>query len=189
MSLPTRGAWIETPGERWPPISHPARRSPHGERGLKRQGTLKVRAEADGRSPHGERGLKQDCGTGGNNLPRRSPHGERGLKLKAEYPDARDKMSLPTWGAWIETIDRRRRRRSCRSLPTRGAWIETLVSRSAPLAPRSLPTRGAWIETLLSVAHCACAVSLPTRGAWIETEDGSSGHQSLGVAPHTGSVD
>ena len=33
------------------------------------------------------------------------------------------------------------------SLPTRGAWIETLTGYYGYIGGASLPTRGAWIET------------------------------------------
>ena len=56
------------------------RRSPQGERGLKRGVTLHNRA-ANGRSPQGERGLKrQDEGREEERAACRSPQGERGLK-------------------------------------------------------------------------------------------------------------
>ena len=56
------------------------------------------------------------------------------------------------------------------SLPSRGAWIETVVRRAACNQYRSLPSRGAWIETGV-VVFCKCLFlkSLPSRGAWIET--------------------
>ena len=121
------------------------------------------------------------------------------------------------------------------SLPTRGAWIETVALSSLIASPMSLPTRGAWIETVwvtsrllggggrsphgerglkhrLGAVFAPPLMSLPTRGAWIETPSrslitliygGRSPHGERGlkpwrrglnphlppVAPHTGSVD
>ncbi len=80
MSLPLWGAWIETS----PPHSHSI--------------------AWPGRSPYGERGLKRMRVTSGAAVTRRSPYGERGLKLAvhaiAFYIVV---LSLPLWGAWIET--------------------------------------------------------------------------------------
>jgi len=99
------------------------------------------------------------------------------------------------------------------SLPSRGAWIETIISimvraavhRRSPHGERglkldeeyrvmvhepSLPSRGAWIEThWWGLAHLCTAASLPSRGAWIETPYLHSNQTSHPVAPLTGSVD
>ena len=99
MSLPARGAWIETVGSRGRqslyPLHEPQRRSPRGERGLKLQAVcIKSSRGSPGRSPRGERGLKprqdEDRRIGRPReietqlerrlLRRRSPRGERGLK-------------------------------------------------------------------------------------------------------------
>ena len=58
MSLPARGAWIETV-ENQRKAYHPAGRSPHGGRGLKRCNTINGKVTIARRSPHGGRGLKQ----------------------------------------------------------------------------------------------------------------------------------
>ena len=152
------------------PSSAEARRSPHGERGLKLATYL---AKANDASSLPTRGAWIEMSA----LPMwpppsssRSPHGERGLKLRRGGGCA--------GGA--------------RSLPTRGAWIEIMRVRTLPSPPwESLPTRGAWIEIprgrgydenyfsrsphgergLKCSADCHLfylyTKSLPTRGAWI----------------------
>ena len=77
-SLPTRGAWIEI-GRCNKIDAKQARRSPHGERGLKLL-SLDTASQVLGRSPHGERGLKYADWIIFVVFDRRSPHGERGLK-------------------------------------------------------------------------------------------------------------
>ena len=57
MSLPARGAWIETCFV-VRATRRPARRSPRGERGLKRSKAGTGTGTEGGRSPRGERGLK-----------------------------------------------------------------------------------------------------------------------------------
>ena len=56
-SLPARGAWVETRTGTFG-RGKIYRRSPQGERGLKRRGRLDVVALVERRSPQGERGLK-----------------------------------------------------------------------------------------------------------------------------------
>ena len=78
-SLSSRRAWIEIPHPFHPRLRR-ARRSPHGERGLKCRQRARIRAQ-ERRSPHGERGLKLlDHLMMARELVGRSPHGERGLK-------------------------------------------------------------------------------------------------------------
>ena len=79
-----------------------ARRSPHGERGLKLSGEFRADPRLDGRSPHGERGLK--CGGAVDR--------NQGWK------------SLPSRGAWIEMLVYCCIDVYLSSLPSRGAWIE-----------------------------------------------------------------
>ncbi len=124
-SLPPRGAWIETAYSTHGPTLATSR-SPHGERGLKREErssvfrallslpprgawieTVARRRQADAhyrRSPHGERGLKPGSGGRRPDCRSRSPHGERGLKRHQIAPPARCVSSLPPRGAWIETL-------------------------------------------------------------------------------------
>ena len=84
-----------------PSTRRPARRSPHGERGLKSCDPLEIVTDS-GRSPHGERGLKCLVVVGGHPDIGRSPHGERGLKF-AEFVDVGlGGLSLSSWRAWIE---------------------------------------------------------------------------------------
>ena len=104
MSLPVWGAWIET--------KSPARavhlmpcRSPCGERGLKHEIDDSI--------------LEYIC---------RSPCGERGLKHAHHVGMDIGVMSLPVWGAWIETEIRLIMARQLGSLPVWGAWIETNAS-------------------------------------------------------------
>ncbi len=122
-SLPLRGAWIETPCSRM--LRRPSSgRSPCGERGLKHylQSTLPRRPS---RSPCGERGLKRRTSSGTAPGRGRSPCGERGLKPMPSPTHPAPPQSLPLRGAWIETIQIRRRIDRLASLPLRGAWIET----------------------------------------------------------------
>jgi len=81
-SLPSRGAWIETPRTEEP-------------------------KRLISRSPHGERGLKHPSNQFRPGVWRRSPHGERGLKLRLTLADDLEIWSLPSRGAWIETACRR----------------------------------------------------------------------------------
>ena len=102
LSLPSRGAWIEIGGAGSEP-GWGARRSPHGERGLKLDASITalwgarslpsrgawIEMDLHGvqlcvgcrRSPHGERGLKSNAPVCFTGPVRRSPHGERGLKF------------------------------------------------------------------------------------------------------------
>ena len=86
MSLPSLGAWIETPDVRVADYI-PRGRSLHWERGLKHY-CANCNAKHEGRSLHWERGLKQSALLG-----RRSR-----------------RMSLPSLGAWIETVEFRLRK-------------------------------------------------------------------------------
>ena len=80
LSLPARGAWVETSLTSGLTKSCGCR-SPQGERGLKPRKSKAAYAPLR-RSPQGERGLKLRCRR--HVMPpaaRRSPQGERGLKL------------------------------------------------------------------------------------------------------------
>ena len=102
-SLPSRGAWIEM-DLWWRRTSESARRSPHGERGLKwllsaRSSGTPLSLPSRGawieiwvipslmygnasRSPHGERGLKLGHQIPGVIVDGRSPYGKRGLQVR-----------------------------------------------------------------------------------------------------------
>ena len=124
-SLPSRGAWIETPSYGMGSTAYVSR-SPHGERGLKlcplratrsaipslpsRGAWIETPAKKGGfspggsRSPHGERGLKRLPVLAFGCIASRSPHGERGLKHNLQgNPPSKLQRSLPSRGAWIET--------------------------------------------------------------------------------------
>ena len=75
------------------------------------------------------------------------------------------------------------------SLPTWGAWIETYWQLSEQTLLLSLPTWGALIETLHIDFIIYMHMSLPTWGAWIETSQHQNNVQVQTVAPHVGSVD
>ena len=99
------------------------------------------------RSPHGERGLKflEDNGIdiGLMSLPTRGAWIEMllwGAAFEAHRP------SLPTRGAWIEIGYGLGLNVALLSLPTRGAWIEMCSCYVTVSSAKSLPTRGAWIE-------------------------------------------
>ena len=106
MSLPARGAWVETScGTTWrtSAASLPARGAWVETRPRRRR-----HKRQPGRSPQGERGLKlreKDAtpAAGG----RRSPQGERGLKQVPQRPTLLQGESLPARGAWVETTTRR----------------------------------------------------------------------------------
>ena len=115
VSLPSRGAWIET-------------RCVRGQCAVWRC-----------RSLRGERGLKLgSCGAVEDDRCR-SLRGERGLKLAIGQRVYVQNTSLPSRGAWIETM-RSQQFFPIRSLPSRGAWIETmpLMSIQALSTRRSL---------------------------------------------------
>ena len=59
------------------------------------------------RSPHGERGLKFFMGVRVLSYNRRSPHGERGLKSVLRYAASQLHASLSSRRAWIEMANRR----------------------------------------------------------------------------------
>ena len=61
MSLPARGAWVETTSENVLELNQDSR-SPQGERGLKPRELLQFDGQRR-RSPQGERGLKQGMRT------------------------------------------------------------------------------------------------------------------------------
>ena len=77
-------------------------------------------------------------------------------------------MSLPAWGAWIET--------SATPQPTKPH-------------PQSLPAWGAWIETVVQWHGALPGLSLPAWGAWIETSSSGVQWSYFSVAPRVGSVD
>ena len=77
-SHPSRGAWIEITRSRLITIIR-SRRTPHGVRGLKFAGCLRLGDHA-GRTPHGVRGLKFALLVEGAGGLGRTPHGVRGLK-------------------------------------------------------------------------------------------------------------
>ena len=78
-------------------------RSPHGERGLKCQGSA-GRYGSHRRSPHGERGLKYDVDVVRGVRISRSPHGERGLKSESTVRAFHGNRSLSSRRAWIEIL-------------------------------------------------------------------------------------
>ena len=82
-------------------LLYPARRAPHGARGLKYH-AAKAGADLSGRAPHGARGLKF-CHADPPVIPGgRAPHGARGLKFPGDVQGANHGKSRPAWGAWIE---------------------------------------------------------------------------------------
>ena len=125
MSLPARGAWVDT-GSAEPRRSVAHRRSPQGERGLKpafdgvallpgweslpargawveTDGSTR-RSGSSGVAPRkGGRGLKPRADGGRIGGRRRSPQGERGLKPLGRVQGHRRLPSLPARGAWVET--------------------------------------------------------------------------------------
>ena len=118
------------------------RRSPHGERGLKSNGSSNC-LPATSRSPHGERGLKFTQRIFDDNIKlRRSPHGERGLKCCIQI------ICNNTW----------------ESLPARGAWIEIQMTFRHYLTNQSLPARGAWIEIYTPQKHQNHVCGRPPHG-------------------------
>jgi len=51
------------------------------------------------------------------------------------------------------------------SLPSRGAWIETLDAEASDAEFTSLPSRGAWIETLMGKQLRLTCVVAPLAGS------------------------
>ena len=102
MSLPARGAWVETRSTRNRMAQ--CSRSPQGERGLKPTRATGGTTPSSRRSPQGERGLKlADRRPHQRQRPRRSPQGERGLKRQLGGDLQARRQSLPARGAWVET--------------------------------------------------------------------------------------
>jgi len=95
----------------------------------------------------------------------RSPHRERGLKPGQAVAGLPGHWSLPSPGAWIETVSRGAARARLRSLPSPGAWIETLGRIGIGSAPASLPSPGAWIETRWRASASALAMVAPLTGS------------------------
>ena len=143
------------------------------------------------RSPHGERGLKHRGERVLTAAEGRSPHGERGLKPQQTVTARRKRRSLPTRGAWIETLENAGLGKfPCGRSPHGERGLKQLKTASRQRLNQSLPTRGAWIETIAAAfAPGAFPESLPTRGAWIETSHSIKSAFGETVAPHTGSVD
>ncbi len=75
------------------------------------------------------------------------------------------------------------------SLPSLGAWIETIYPLDDGRLEMSLPSLGAWIETCFHVESFGVQGSLPSLGAWIETIIGKGDKKATIVAPFIGSVD
>ena len=148
MSLPARGAWIETVLVVCACLSVPGR-SPHGGRGLKpvRRDVIPVPPR---RSPHGGRGLKLKYMRGDTDELRRSPHGGRGLKPGQLIFYTLIAMSLPARGAWIETTSARCRNPAMTSRsPHGGRGLKHIEQFGSAGYVTSLPARGAWIETFI----------------------------------------
>ena len=101
---------------------------------------------------------------------RRSPHGERGLKPCPPFPH--------TW--------------THKSLPSRGAWIETLTLWTVPSIARRSPHGERGLKHVFKHSSRPNSGSLPSRGAWIETypiaavrlvAGGRSPHGERGLKP------
>ena len=69
----------------------------------------------------------------------------------------KEPMSLPAWGAWIETLGLKGSLgKVTLSLPAWGAWIETRSRDLTSQCLTSLPAWGAWIETVLDLRAKSC---------------------------------
>ena len=123
LSLPTRGAWIET--ESLEGLAEASESLPTRGAWIETEKGNINDLIGEGRSPQGERGLKLDGNFGDIAVVSRSPQGERGLKHAKRMVFRCRHRSLPTRGAWIETQSSETQSRKTESLPTRGAWIET----------------------------------------------------------------
>ena len=190
-SLPARGAWVETLRRaRHRPL--PYRRSPQGERGLKRSCRwfdLCIRQSLPARGAWVETQSASTTASRSRSLPARGAW----VETSASTRPSRWTTSLPARGAWVETCSPPTSFCPTPSLPARGAWVETvwsaicqnhrfgrspqgerglkLVGRCEQLAAeQSLPARGAWVETRFRrAAPSTTCTSLPARGAWVET--------------------
>src|SRR5690242_18196872 len=99
-------------------------------------------------------------------------------------------MSLPAWGAWIETLIRLEQAESTASLPAWGAWIETCSETTCSrTASRRSPRGERGLKPDTSILVSWGASSLPAWGAWIETFRENSYWVRVDVAPRVGSVD
>jgi len=162
-SLPSPGAWIETTGKSGE-CSEASGRSPHRERGLKRQ-RVQTCAHWRGRSPHRERGLKLAA--------------RLGLHLPAK--------SLPSPGAWIETVRIRNPvPRSRGSLPSPGAWIETGTGGGCSWArSRRSPHRERGLKRLVAIEGRARLCRSPHRERGLKQQPGErSWSCRRGRSPH-----
>ena len=143
-----------------------------------------------GRAPHGARGLKL--------LPMRlnladhgrAPHGARGLKHEARPHIARDVLSRPAWGAWIETVPPCRPASDARCRAPHGARGLKLV----PMADVErnhgrAPHRARGLKPPLSGSFAKSPQSRPAWGAWIETIEVLEEEAAASVAPRMGRVD
>ena len=129
QSLPTRGAWIETPYRQ---------RLRMGGLSLPTRGAWIETFTYNDNHTHAESLPTRGAWIETSFSPKavwygssRSPRGERGLKQMPAGADTAVWESLPTRGAWIETRKLPPFFISRRSLPTRGAWIETHLCRWA----------------------------------------------------------
>ncbi len=145
-SLPSRGAWIETTDR--------ANEKHLGRSSLPSRGawietviTWNGRMQGWSRSPHGGRGLKRSW-PGQWRRPRsRSPHGGRGLKQLQHRRVGQSAESLPSRGAWIETMPVAFVSNFASRSPHGGRGLKPPPWTPRPGSMKSLPSRGAWIET------------------------------------------
>ena len=123
------------------------------------------------RSLHGERGLKPVHNSPPGRSTRRSLHGERGLKHPCLPACVHPCWSLPSWGAWIETQFPRLKTRLWYRRSLHGErGLKHNVRRCRRVVLWSLPSWGAWIETFTAAIFAWIVYpSLPSWGAWIET--------------------
>src|SRR5579875_246885 len=169
-SLPTRGAWIETllGGSLW---FHAGFRSPRGERGLKHLRHPGRHRQQRRRSPRGERGLKLAPATAPvPSIAGRSLRGERGLERIAYGDHGAIPTSLPKRGAWIETCIMLScllwvQGRSLRGSVDRNMLLAMMPPERTSRSPRG--ERG--LKHVPTDEQALAGKSLPTRGAWIET--------------------
>ena len=144
LSHPARGAWIEVLCIILLQVE-PARRTPHGVRGLK-SADSSVCLLQHLSHPAGERGLKSKVATCIRTGRRRTPAGVRGLKFVCWPRCMTFSMSHSCGGVWIEAMRSTTSNATPNVAPSMGAWVKVRSSLKRPTDIAVAPYRGAWIK-------------------------------------------
>ena len=141
-SRPSRGAWIETPATTTLPSDRPSR--PSRGAWIETSAWTIWRQWWRRRALHGARGLKQRVpASRPHRRPGRALHGARGLKPTNCCPARPGRSSRPSRGAWIETASRSRAPRCPASRALHGArGLKHRLRRAGDLARQVAPFTG-----------------------------------------------